>query len=339
MAVRIQIRRDTAANWTIVDPILSQGEMGYETDTGFLKFGDGTTEWSALSYFGGSGGTSSLEDVLTVNNSAGGLQITELAEPTVATDAATKGYADALVTNLWNDRGNFDASGNAYPSSGGSGTAGAILKGDIWTISVAGILPSAQSVEIGDTVRALVNTPGNTQANWAIGQNNIGYVAENVTNKENTTLDSSTTKYPTNRLVKEYADAKVDDSLTASTTIAPSKTAVNTGLALKQALVNSAVVVTDASTMDLTAIKHTLSSSSATRTFTISYTGDDITLIVTLSNTAATYTFPATALCVSDGTSSGNNILSLSGVSGDKYVIAIKKIGSDYYVVSKNFGQ
>jgi len=33
--------------------------------------------------------------------------------------------------------------------------------------------------------------------------------AENVANKENTTLDTSTTKYPTNNLVKTYVDAKV----------------------------------------------------------------------------------------------------------------------------------
>lgn len=94
----------------------------------------------------------------------------------IPTEKAVKTYADALVTGLWDDRGTFDASGGAYPNSGGSGTAGAILKGDIWTISVAGTLPTGQVVEIGDTVRALIDTPGNTQANWAIGQNNIGYV-------------------------------------------------------------------------------------------------------------------------------------------------------------------
>lgn len=103
--------------------------------------------------------------------------------------------------------------------------------------------------------------------------------------------------------------------------------------------VNAATAITDAATMDLTAIKHTLTTSSATRTFTISYTGDDITLIVTLNATSSTFTFPATSLCVSEGTASGDNTLALSGVSGDKYVIAIKKVGSAYYVVSKNFGQ
>lgn len=99
-----------------------------------------------------------------------------------AADAAVlssaNAHSDALVVGLWDDRGNFDASVNAYPSSGGSGTAGAILKGDIWTVSVAGTLPTAQAVNVGDTVRALIDTPGNTQANWAIAENNIGYAPE-----------------------------------------------------------------------------------------------------------------------------------------------------------------
>lgn len=95
------------------------------------------------------------------------------------TGYATEAYADALVVGLWDDRGSFDASGGAYPSSGGSGAAGAIVKGDVWTISVAGTLPTGQVVEVGDTVRALIDTPGNTQANWAILQNNIGYVPLN----------------------------------------------------------------------------------------------------------------------------------------------------------------
>lgn len=106
------------------------------------------------------------------------------ADTTVLNSA--KSYADGLVVGLWDDRGSYDASGNAYPSSGGSGSDGAILKGDIWTISVAGTLPTGQVVEVGDVVRALVNSPGNTQSNWAIAQNNIGYVAENATNKTDT---------------------------------------------------------------------------------------------------------------------------------------------------------
>ena len=32
-----------------------------------------------------------------------------------------RAYAESLVVGLWDDRGNYDASVNAYPSSGGSG--------------------------------------------------------------------------------------------------------------------------------------------------------------------------------------------------------------------------
>ena len=50
MATKIQIRRDTATNWTAQNPTLSDGEMGFETDTGYMKIGDGTTAWSSLTY-------------------------------------------------------------------------------------------------------------------------------------------------------------------------------------------------------------------------------------------------------------------------------------------------
>jgi hypothetical protein len=123
------------------------------------------------------------------------------------------------------------------------------------------------------------------------------------------------------------------------TTSAPNQDQVFDALALKRDIINSATSLTDASTIDLTATKHTLATSSATRTFTISYTGDDIVIEVTLSASTATYTFPATSLCISEGTPTGNNTMVLNGVSGDKYIIVSKKIGSNYYVVAKNFGQ
>ena len=51
MADRIQIRRDTAANWTSANPTLAQAELGLETDTGRLKAGDGSTTWTSLGYY------------------------------------------------------------------------------------------------------------------------------------------------------------------------------------------------------------------------------------------------------------------------------------------------
>jgi hypothetical protein len=51
MASKIQIRRDTASNWTSVNPTLSNGELGLETDTKKLKAGDGSTAWTSLAYY------------------------------------------------------------------------------------------------------------------------------------------------------------------------------------------------------------------------------------------------------------------------------------------------
>jgi hypothetical protein len=53
MTTRIKLRRDTATNWTTTDPILAAGEPGLETDTGNIKYGDGTSRWNALDYSGG----------------------------------------------------------------------------------------------------------------------------------------------------------------------------------------------------------------------------------------------------------------------------------------------
>jgi hypothetical protein len=52
----IQVRRDTAANWTSTNPTLAAGEIGFETDTGQFKFGTGSATWTALAYAGGAGG-------------------------------------------------------------------------------------------------------------------------------------------------------------------------------------------------------------------------------------------------------------------------------------------
>lgn len=51
MATRMQQRRGTAAQWTASDPVLNVAEIGYESDTGKFKIGDGTNHWEDLNYF------------------------------------------------------------------------------------------------------------------------------------------------------------------------------------------------------------------------------------------------------------------------------------------------
>ena len=50
MATQIQLRHDSGSIWTLVNPILAQGELGIELDTTNIKVGDGITSWNNLSY-------------------------------------------------------------------------------------------------------------------------------------------------------------------------------------------------------------------------------------------------------------------------------------------------
>lgn len=52
VVTQIQTRRGTAAQWTSANPTLAAGEWGYETDTGKVKIGNGSTAWNSLSYNG-----------------------------------------------------------------------------------------------------------------------------------------------------------------------------------------------------------------------------------------------------------------------------------------------
>jgi hypothetical protein len=72
MASIIQIRRDTASNWTSANPTLAQGELGLETDTLKVKAGDGSTAWNSASYLIDTGGYAAYSDATA--NFTGNLQ-------------------------------------------------------------------------------------------------------------------------------------------------------------------------------------------------------------------------------------------------------------------------
>jgi hypothetical protein len=50
MGTRMLQRRGTAAEWAESNVILGDGEIGFERDTGEIKFGDGLTAWNDLPY-------------------------------------------------------------------------------------------------------------------------------------------------------------------------------------------------------------------------------------------------------------------------------------------------
>jgi hypothetical protein len=50
MSIKIQLRRGTAAEWISSNPTLSDGEVGFESDTGKFKIGRSSTAWTDLAY-------------------------------------------------------------------------------------------------------------------------------------------------------------------------------------------------------------------------------------------------------------------------------------------------
>jgi hypothetical protein len=70
---RIQHRRGSAAEWTVNNPILFAGELGYETDTTRIKVGDGVTQWVNLAYVGqfGANELDGLTDVSITSPASG----------------------------------------------------------------------------------------------------------------------------------------------------------------------------------------------------------------------------------------------------------------------------
>ena len=68
MGVKIQLRNDTASNWSLVNPILAQGEVGVENDTLKLKVGNGVSTWNGLNYYTFGDGTGYVPILKTENN-------------------------------------------------------------------------------------------------------------------------------------------------------------------------------------------------------------------------------------------------------------------------------
>jgi hypothetical protein len=161
-------------------------------------------------------GLGNVNNTSDVNKPVSTAQAT--ADATVLTNA--KAYADSLVVGMWDDRGSFDASVNTYPTTGGHGISGAIVKGDIWTIGTVASAGPLLGFPTGSNVRAVIDNPGQTVANWATTEVGLGYTPENQANKSTSTaLGTSDSLYPSQKAVKTYVDAETTARAAADTTL------------------------------------------------------------------------------------------------------------------------
>lgn len=139
----IKFRRDTAANWTTANPTLAAGEVGLETDSGLVKYGNGTSAWADLQYTtastiktkvqNNSGASIAKGSVVYISGANGDNPLIALADAdSEATSSKTIGIVEATIAN--------GAQGYVIESGllTGLNTASATAGQSVWLSSTAG---------------------------------------------------------------------------------------------------------------------------------------------------------------------------------------------------------
>lgn len=213
---RIQLRRDTAANWSTNNPTPAAGEPCYETDTGKLKIGDGSTAYNNLAY---QGGGSTPTNMVTTDTTQ---TITGLKNFQPASSASYGVKAGLAVGNL---RIGTDNSSSPNPVLSGEGIK--IVNSSGGQIAA---FSNTESIALGNGSAAMsLNCLANT-VNLKAGAS-INYVG-------NLAIGTKTLKYTsatgdTTDLLAGGSGATIDDT-TTSTDSVWSSNKVNTELGNKQ---------------------------------------------------------------------------------------------------------
>lgn len=128
---QIQIRRGTAIAWVTENPILAQGEIGYEIDHHGIKVGDGSTGWNSLSYFPVQ--WDALLDRPNVIASGVDKAAARASIDAAMLDANGKVPVSQLPSSLMQYQGVWDASTNTPTLVDGTGDPG-----DVYRVTVSG---------------------------------------------------------------------------------------------------------------------------------------------------------------------------------------------------------
>jgi hypothetical protein len=181
MATQIQLRRDTAADWTSNNPTLAAGEFGWESDSNRFKIGDGSAAWTSLSYAdtlktlgdilvnGSTISAPSNGDLTLTTSGTGNINLGEFivnGTTLSSSDSSSININEGLIVDgALNSSGQATLSGLSYPTSDGS--ANQFLKTDgSGTLSFADLSIGDLTI-IGSTISTpsnadLILTPGGT---------------------------------------------------------------------------------------------------------------------------------------------------------------------------------
>jgi len=95
VSIQIQIRRDSTANWVSKNPILAEGEIGYDLTENKFKVGDGTSTWTELEYSG-----VDEADLVTSVNSQKGDVVLSAADVGALTDETVSAGSGSTVSDI-----------------------------------------------------------------------------------------------------------------------------------------------------------------------------------------------------------------------------------------------
>jgi hypothetical protein len=162
MAVRIQFRRGTAAEWASANPTLAAGELGYETDTAQMKIGNGSLTWSALPY-------SAVNEAYVDNAIANVVGLAPETLDTLNELAAAMGDNPSFISDIEDDIDSARAYATGYTDN-----------------AIANLIASAPSAL--DTLNELASALGSdanfsTTVTTALSER-LQFVADNVANYE-----------------------------------------------------------------------------------------------------------------------------------------------------------
>jgi len=198
MASQIQLRRGTASQWTSANPTLADGEIGYETDTGKLKIGDGVAAWASLSY------SFDVPDLSTQS-------IDALSDVDTSTSSPADGEVLTWVAanNAWEPAGSTPLLESQVADSSSAGTVTFDLNdGNVFTstltenTAVAFTNPPATGTAQGFTVVFTQDATGGRTVTWPASVQWAGGTAPTITSAANATdvitlitYDGGTTYY------------------------------------------------------------------------------------------------------------------------------------------------
>jgi len=156
MAVQIQIRNGTAAQWTSANPTLAVGEMGAETDTGKFKIGTGSTAWNSLAYAAVGTVTSVAQSFTGGIVSVGGTPISTSGTLALTVVGTSGGIVYFSGSNTW--ASSAALASNALVVGGGAGSAPSTITTGTGVVTALGATTNAASGIVVKDANANITT-------------------------------------------------------------------------------------------------------------------------------------------------------------------------------------